>query len=359
MHLIFFLLLIFISNLSFARAQTHLENYLDSLRETYVIPAISAAIFQHGKMLEHAVSGIRKVGSPELITKEDKFHLGSCTKSMTATLAATFVDDGVLKWKSKIAEFFPDLEIHPDLKDATFEMLLSHTSGLDINPILEGEGSREELAETYLIISPRFEVGSFHYSNIGYILAGYILEKVSGKSWETLLKERIFNPLKMKTCGFGPVSNPTEEIPSGPWGHILSDWKIIPLHADNAPIFGPSGTVHCSIPDWMKYLDIHLRGFNVESNFLSKENFMKLHEISSHDYTFGGWLRLEREWSYGSVLTHSGSNTLNYAQVWIAPKISTILISTANRGGSSGETATTEAIAEMIEIYLSNSNQLE
>ncbi len=362
-----FTIFVFINSASFASNLTELEKQLETLREVYVIPGISAAIYRDGELVEHAVSGIRKVGSPELISREDKFHLGSCTKSMTATVAATFVEEGKLGWKSKLRDLLPEIEIHPDLKDVSYEMLLAHGSGLAKDPDdetylelekLETLDGREKLTALYLGKAPKFKVGTFNYSNIAYIIAGHILEKISGKSWEMLLQERLFIPLGMQSCGFGPTSDLTEAIPTQPWGHILREWSIKPVHDDNAAFYGPSANVHCSTSDWVKYLDIHLRGFNGQAKLLSEESFKQLHKIwpdnNSNQYTFGGWYRLNRSWAKGDVLTHSGTNTYNYASVWMDPKSNVILVSNTNRSKFSGVWASSDAISTLIRLFIKN-----
>lgn len=332
-----------------------------------MIPGISAAIYRDGQLVEHAISGIRKVGSRELISREDKFHLGSCTKSMTATVAATFVEEGKLSWDSKLSDLLPEIEIHSTLKDVSYEMLLSHGSGLAKDPDdetyielekLETLEGREKLTILFLGNAPTFKPGTFNYSNIGYIIAGHILEKISGKTWEMLLPERLFIPLQMQSCGFGPTSDPTETVPTQPWGHIIREWTIKPVHDDNAAFYGPSANVHCSTSDWVKYLYIHLQGFNGEAKLLSQESFKQLHKIwpdnDSNQYTFGGWYRLNRPWAKGEVLTHIGTNTYNYASVWMDPKANVILVSNANRSKFSGGWASSDAISAMIRLFIKN-----
>ncbi len=344
---------------------TPLEDHLTLLRETYVIPGMSAAYYKDGKLVEHAVSGIRKVGSNSLISKEDKFHLGSCSKSMTATLAATFIEEEKLNWKATLKELLPNIKVHPELQNVTYEMLLSHRSGILKDPAddlyyelekLETVKGRETLAKIFLEQKPKFIVDEYSYSNIGYIIAGHILEVISGKSWETLMQERIFNPLEMKSCGFGPTSIENENDPTQPWGHVIRNYALKAVHDDNAPYYGPSANVHCSISDWVKYLQVHIDGFNQEANFLKQESFNQLHKLApisnGNEYTYGGWYRLKREWAQGEALTHSGTNTYMYASVWMAPKTKTIFIGTANRATQSASWAVSDSISEMIKIFL-------
>jgi len=353
------------STLVSASESSELEKHLEKLRAAYVLPGMAAAIYIDGNLIEHAVSGIRKVGSDEKMSKADKFHLGSCTKAMTATVAATFVEEGKLNWSDKLSDLLPNIKIHPGLENVTYEMLLAHRSGLVKDPDdetylelskLETSLGRQESAKLFLEKSPSMELGKFNYSNIGYIIAGYVLEQLSGKTWEMLVQERLFIPLAMKSCGFGPTSILDEKNPTQPWGHIVDQYIVKAIHNDNAPFYGPAANIHCSIPDWTKFLTMHMQGFNHESNFLNQESFDQLHKHYPTDnpdeYTYGGWYKSHRAWAQGDALTHSGTNTYNYASVWVAPKTKTILISTANRSNFSGSWATSDAISAMIRLFI-------
>jgi CubicO group peptidase (beta-lactamase class C family) len=357
----------FIFSLSALAETSLLDSELEKIKAAYLLPGISAAIYIDGNLVEHSVAGIRKVGSEKLISKTDKFHLGSCTKSMTATIAATFVEEGKLTWKSTLRELLPTFQIHPELQNVTYEMLLAHRAGVERDPSdelhielekLDSQQGRNELTKIFLNQAPTFNRNEFNYSNIGYIIAGNILEVLSGKSWEMLMHERLFIPLKMATCGFGPTSILGEEAPSQPWGHIVRDYTVKAVHDDNAPFYGPAANVHCSTQDWVKFLSMHVDGFNHSSKFLKQENFDQLHRLAlvskSEEYTFGGWYKLQRDWARGDVLTHTGSNTYNFAAVWIAPRTNTILVSTTNRSHYSGSWATSDAISAMIRLFIKN-----
>ena len=80
--------------------------------------------------MEIASVGVRKVGYPSLIKTTDKFHLGSCSKAMSATLAGIFIEKGLLNWDSKLKELLPEINMNADYEHVTFDMLFAHRSGL-------------------------------------------------------------------------------------------------------------------------------------------------------------------------------------------------------------------------------------
>src|SRR5213076_1670942 len=104
---------------------------LETIRVKHNFPALAAAVVVDGKIVVTNAVGFRKNGGTERVTVEDKFHLGSVTKSMTATVAAMLVEQGKISWTTTIGETFPELksEIHPDYLGVTLEQLLSQRSG--------------------------------------------------------------------------------------------------------------------------------------------------------------------------------------------------------------------------------------
>lgn len=333
------------------------------LVKQYSIPGIAGATFQENSSPIHFIEGVKKWGYSSLLEKDDVFHLGSCTKAMTASLAATLVDEGILTWKMTLRELLPDLNIHPEHLNTSFETLLVHRAGLPSSHFVFHEvknmdalAGRELIAKRILKEAPLTKPDShFSYTNYGYILAGYILERLTNESWEDLMVNRIFRPLKMDSCGFGVTSDLSENTPLSVWGHEKKLGQISPRHFDNPPAFGPSSVVHCSLTDWGKFLYTHMKGFRGENKFHSPESFIKLHSrhpSGDSSYTYGGWNLLQRNWANGLTLSHAGSNTLNYAKVWIAPYKKTVFVSTANIGGDEAMAATDALIQKMLKIIL-------
>jgi len=80
-------------------------------------------------MVAHGCAGVRKAGEVETIAITDKFHLGSCTKSMTATMIATLVEEGKLKWETTVGEVFADVPMHEQWKGVRLEQLLTNSAG--------------------------------------------------------------------------------------------------------------------------------------------------------------------------------------------------------------------------------------
>ena len=135
--------------------------------------------------------------------------MGSLTKAMTSTMLATLVADGtfVNGWQTTIAQVFPELrdEIHPDYRPVTLWQLVRHEGGVpdDVHAWWTSHPGLPIVARRYRILRenladpPGSPIGTYSYSNAGYMVAAAMAEKLTGQSWETLMEERLFAPLGM------------------------------------------------------------------------------------------------------------------------------------------------------------------
>jgi CubicO group peptidase (beta-lactamase class C family) len=290
------------------------------------------------------------------MTVGDKVHLGSNTKAMTATVIALLVEEGKLSWRSTLGDLFPDSksEFHADFPAVTLEQLLTHRAGLPSNFPYRREiggslaAEREAVLKQVLAQPPLHPPGTkFLYSNVGYIVAGHAAERVTGKSWEELMTARLFEPLKMSSAGFGFPG--TKGQVDQPWGHGSFFDRPLPQQSDNAAVLGPAGTVHCSLADWAKFAALHLQGARGEGTLLKPDSFKALHTPPPVGEYAMGWIVIERPWAAGPLLAHSGSNTLWFANIGVAPKRGIAILAAVNFGGSAGQQACDAAIAALVE----------
>lgn len=348
----------------FAQAPTSTDTAqaLELLRAKYNLPALAVVVVKDGEICDRAAVGLRKLGDPAPVTTNDVFHIGSCTKSMTATLAAILIEEGKLSWETTVSHIFPDLKGTMDRRyeNVTLEQLLTHRGGVPHKPssiawmkVLEKEGTptqqRSEFIASVLSEPPEAEPGTtMIYSNQGYVIVGAMLEKISGKPWEELITERLFAPLKMKSAGFGPPG--TKDNVDQPWGHARQLFTL-PIYVDNPPALGPAGTVHCSLDDLARYTMIHLQGER-RGGLLKPETFRKLHTPPAGDGSAHGWLAVSRTWAGGKALTHSGSNNLWYLVMWLAPERNFAVMTATNIAGEDSRKGCDEVATAMIHKWL-------
>ncbi|MDE0177201.1 MAG: serine hydrolase [Gammaproteobacteria bacterium] len=301
-------------------------------------PGLIAAIVEGRGVRAIAAAGVRKAGHPQPLLTTDSIHIGSNTKAMTSTLLAVLVRDGVFAggWNTTIADAFPELRdhIHPAYRDVTLWQLVTLTGGVKCDAadwhthrdagLIDG---RYRILRDNLADPPAATAGEFAYSNLAYVVAGAMAEKAAGKSWESLMQERLFEPLGMASAGFGPPGAPGEV--DQPWGHQrdpeTDDW--VPNQLDNARAIGPAGTVHVAIDDWAKFMALWLS--EDPPAILDREGLDRLITPVSGRYA-AGWSVESGSWAKGEAITHGGSNTSWYALLWIAPRIGHAYVAAAN-----------------------------
>lgn len=343
-----------------AQPPEDISNLLEPIRQKHDVPAIAAAVITPDGIVAHGVAGVRKKGEKEKAVLTDLWHLGSETKAITATLAGTFVADGSLKWEDTVTKHFPEFanRIDPALKEVTIADLLAHRAGLTPNlPWAEFNRrnlprERRDAAKTLLTRPPANPVGSYEYSNAGYVVVGAVLEKLGKKPWEELLRDRIFKPLAMPHAGFGGTGTPGKT--DQPWPHLASGKPVADNGpaADNPPILGPAGTCHASLASWSAFLSDQLRGASGAKALLPPEIYRTIqtaHPAHPADTGYGlGWGIGRRPWAGGKVLTHTGSNTMNFAVCWLAlPKKFGVLVC-INQAGDDAQQAADETATALI-----------
>ena len=339
-------------------ADERVSRILAPVRDEYHLPGLIGAIVKGNRLAAIGALGIRKIGSSEPMQVTDQVRLGSCTKAMTATMIATLIEAGKLSVSTTIRQVFPEVApgFHRDFQSVTLWQLLTHRAGLPPNAPwwqLSGETTtdqRRDLLVRMLGDAPQSRPGTrYIYSNVGYALAGLMAEQVTGRSWEDLMRQRVFEPLGMLSAGFGPPGHAGRV--DQPWGHQPVGREVRPTQKDNAPAMGPAGNVHCSVPDWALFVAAHLRGSQGKGSLLKPASFRALHNPAPGSDYAGGWVVGERSWAGGRTLTHNGSNTYWYVAVWIAPARDFAVLTATNQGGPAGEEATDQAASKLIESF--------
>lgn len=358
-----------------------LATMLEAVRVEHDLPALAALVVTSEGVWAEGYTGTLARNRTERVGPEQRFHLGSCTKSMTATLAALAIEREELTWATTLGEVFPDRELLPAWRAVTLAQLLSHTAGapgdlsgfagLDLWLRLAPDDLRAKrlrVLDAVTAVAPEFAPGSeARYSNIGYMLAGSMLEARADQDFEALMTARLFEPLGMASAGFGPPARATQ-----PEGHNAAGKPMGEL--DNPAALGPAGTAHATLRDWAKYVGVHLSGLRVargleaapsasegaepaadgdaETALLGAQRWTELHSVQPGTDAMGGyalgWAVTERPWSSGPISTHSGSNTMWFCVVWMAPAEDFAVLVACNQGGPKPQRACDQVAGALI-----------
>jgi CubicO group peptidase (beta-lactamase class C family) len=324
-------------------------------------------------ILHLGIVGVRKFDDPTPATLDDAFHLGSDTKAMTAVLAAYAVDRGSVAWTTAIGEVFPEWagEMDPTYRSVTIDQLLAHRGGFPHESWPVGStfrslhalvGTPREQRTAYVRMAlrtpPVAAPGTrFVYSNMGYTVVGAMLERRLDTPWEGLIARVLFEPLAMTGAGFGAMGHAGRV--DALWQHVPRVGSLEPVEpgplSDNPIAIGPAGTVHLTMEGWGRFVVDQLKSFDGRGSILSPESYRHLHTpLFGGDYA-GGWGIVTRKWAGGEAFTHAGSNTQNFAVVWMAPMAPhrrfAVLVAT-NAGGERAARACDDAAGALIRLVV-------
>lgn len=313
-----------------------IQTIVSEVHAASTTPALGVVVVYLGTVAETAVAGLRSAEAEDEVTPGDSWHIGSLTKAMTGTLTAVLVEQGLIGWDTRPADVLTGIaaDIHPDYANVTVTDLLTHRAGLtvdvlgvtDFDNIADSApgtiiDKRRTWARDLLAQPAETPVGTFNYTNGGYIVVGSMLEAVTGDSWESLMTTLVFDGLAMTDAGFG--SPGTEGVTDQPWGHANVNNNAIPVSpgpgSDNVKALGPAGTINTTVADYANFMLAHINGANAIGGLVPASTFGFLQSSPAGNYAIGWFAGAEP--GVGRVLTHDGSNTRWYARVRLLPDI--------------------------------------
>jgi len=347
-----------------------LLDIVEAIRDRHNLPAMGAIIVAEGQIAEQSVSGVRSNSSNVQVSNSDRWHIGSVTKAMTATLTAIMVEQSLISWDTTPLDVWPEYSasMQPQYQSVTIVDLLSHHAGIptDQGAIPSIALTRDEApgtviekrrlwAKELLELTPKNPVGTYEYSNGGYIIVGAMLESITGTPWETLMQDQLFGPLGMTSSGFGAPGTPGQL--DQPLGHVEQGGSLVAIppgpDADNSAAIGPAGTVHLTMSDYAKFMFAHLEGERGIPGLVSAETFQFMHQpVRNSSYALGWSVDEGHAWADGPLLFHLGSNLRWLANAGIIPGLNTGLIIVTNAANDDAFDASDELAEKLLNRIL-------
>jgi CubicO group peptidase (beta-lactamase class C family) len=236
------------------------DKYVASVMAAFEVPGVSVAIVKDGKVVLAKGYGVRKLGDPAPVDAETLFGIASNTKAFTATALGMLVEEGKIEWDAPVVRYLPAFALSDPYvtHELTVRDLLVHRSGLGL-----GAGdllwwppstyNRKEVAQRlrYIPLATSFR-SAYAYDNVLYLVAGEVIETMSGMSWEDFVTRRILTPL-------GMTGSNVHHSAAGNGGdvattHALVDGKlrvIAPFASDNT---NPAGGINAGANDMAKWM---------------------------------------------------------------------------------------------------------
>ena len=243
----------------------HWQDRLTTLAEKHGVVGASLAVSQGGELVE-AATGVLNLRTGQPATPASVFQAGSITKVWTATLVMQLVDEGLVDLDAPVVSYLPDFRVADQRLSSTVTVrqLLTHTSGIDGDLFLD-TGRGDDALERYVAAMaeltetvPQGKVMS--YCNSGYSLLGHLVATLRGATYETVLRERLLEPLGLDSAGMLP-----EEalLWGAATGHVVPPGTTEPVVTPQWGIFrsaGPAGLLHSTAAAQLAFAQLHLAG---------------------------------------------------------------------------------------------------
>ena len=248
--------------------EKEIESFINQAMQTWNVPGLALVVVKDDKVMLSKGFGIREIGKPNQVDEHTLFAIGSNTKPFTVTAMGLLVQDGKLAWDDPVTKYLPDFKLYDPHATAliTIRDLLCHRAGLGTwagDILLSSNYSTEEIVRRIQHIPPDYSFrAGYGYSNLMFITAGLIIEKVSDMSWDDFIQQRILAPLGMNDSVtnaryFGDRTNIAV-----PHEDIKGNLQTVTQHAETH--VGAAGSICASAADIALWLRMQLNNGNLD-----------------------------------------------------------------------------------------------
>jgi CubicO group peptidase (beta-lactamase class C family) len=303
---------------------------LEQERETSHIPGMAIAVVQDDEIILTHGFGVTDIEKQTPVTPETVFAIGSSTKAFTSTLIGMLVDEGKMDWDDPVTKYIPYFELNIDSQDQNAEVtirdMLCHRTGFTRMGILIASGMvpREEVLQAATKAEPWTGFRKkFYYTNVMYLASGVAAGKAANKDWDTLVAERIFEPLGMSnsTTSIKEAQADTNLARGYIWDRDLEKYRGKPFRTiDN---IGPAGSINSNVIDMAQWIRFQLNRGEYEGEHLLSEKQHRetwTSQIALGEKTGYGLGWFVREWNGQPLIEHGGNVDGFSAQVALLPE---------------------------------------
>jgi CubicO group peptidase (beta-lactamase class C family) len=256
---------------SFVRADApSIDAVVERTLKTFDVPGVAVGAVKDGKLVFAKGYGVRKLGAPEPVSPDTLFGIASHTKAFTAAALAILVDEGKVKWDDPVVDHLPDFQLFDPYvtRELTIRDLLTHRCGLglgagDLMFFPPSDFTRDEMVRRLRHVKPATSFRSkYAYNNLMYLVAGQVIEKVSGKTWDDFVTERVFKKLGMNASNTSVKKfNPGDNVA---YPHAKENDKLVPLEFSPLDNNAAAGAINSSVNDVSKWVIAQLNGGKID-----------------------------------------------------------------------------------------------
>ncbi len=240
-----------------------LDAYIAAEMDKWQVPGLAVAVLHNGEIIHQKGYGTRDLDHDDPVTPETLFAIGSCTKAFTAMGLALLVADGKLDWDKPVRHYLPQFKLYDNFatEQMTARDLLCHRSGLPRHDAMwyGSSRSRWELFAQLPYLKPTAAFRYvYQYQNLMYMVAGCLIEAISGQTWESFTQERILNVLGMNASIFSATAAAQAANVAKP--HEIKNGAVKRIPFRNIDAIGPAGSIHSNLVEMAAWLKIHMQG---------------------------------------------------------------------------------------------------
>ena len=333
-----------------ALAIEKIKGLADSALIKSQVPGLGFGIIKDGKVILAEGFGYKDAAAKTKVTSNTQFAIGSSSKAFTTMGLALLEDEGLLDWDKPVRNYVPEFEMHNDFasKEMTAVDLVCHRSGLPRHDFLwyGSPLSRTELLHKIKYLEPSAPFRTkFQYQNLMFMTAGILTERISERTWESYIGNRIFRELGMDDSNFSVDKMQLAKDFAVP--HGKNDDKVIDIPFRNIDAIGPAGSINSTVNDMLKWVKLHLNDGKVgDKRVVSSKNLKKMHSphkvIESfrvtdfpqfHNPSYGlGWFIYDYD---GTMVVQHGGNIDGFsALVYLLPEENIGMVLLTNLNGN-------------------------
>jgi CubicO group peptidase (beta-lactamase class C family) len=249
-------------------AMSGFDDFAMKALKSWNVPGVSMAIVSGGKVALVKGYGQRDVKNNLPVTGDTLFAIGSCTKAFTTFVLGQLVDEGKVDWDKPVARYLPGFRLYDDVasRELTPRDLVTHRSGLPRHDMVWYNNqtlTRRDLVDRLQFLPPSAELRQkWQYNNLMFLTAGYLIEQLTGKTWEDAVRERIFTPAGMSHSNFADADSRKASDFAKPYRDDHD--KLLEIPFREVGNMGPAGSINSTANDMAKWLLIQLGDANKE-----------------------------------------------------------------------------------------------
>lgn len=236
------------------------DAYVQQAVIDWQVPGLAIVVVKNNQVAFKKTYGVRNLKTGQPVDNQTLFICASTTKAMTAACLGILVDQGKINWDDPVTKYMPDFALYDPAvtREIRVRDLFLHNTGVGNTDYLwvNNTLSSAEIVQKLQLVKPAYSLrSSFIYQNIFYLVAGQVIEKVSGMPWSEFITKKIFQPLGMNRTK-ALLSMVQDDNITSP--HDWIDNQIQPIEQESADLVGPAGSVLSSIDDIARWVSCML-----------------------------------------------------------------------------------------------------